>query len=41
MSADDIGAPDAFPSQGIASPPEPAYSLMIVAFGPKMASCGW
>ena len=25
---------------GIASPPEPAYSLMIIAFGPKIAAVG-
>ena len=26
---------------GMASPPEPANSLMIITFGPKMAACGW
>ena len=26
--------------QGMASPPEPAISLMIITFGPKMASIG-
>ena len=26
--------------QGMASPPEPANSLMIITFGPKMASSG-
>ena len=26
--------------QGIASPPEPANSLMIIALGPAMVSCG-
>ena len=39
--ADQLAHAGALKYQGMASPPEPANSLMIITFGPKIAPCGW